>query len=203
MSATAAVAQSPPRTSPRPAITRKYCLKETGVCFNYPAGWQVLGEAYINGVILAPPQKLERALWDEITVALIVLPPGPDEPATSIDQVIETATASLRESGRNPETLERQRRTVGGLPAQMIRVRYHDQDTDRDWVEQLVFIEGPEQEIHSVALKSAPDHAKQMEPAMAGILQSWKLTQAEPPAPEGAAGTPGSGGSAPQVQPPH
>lgn len=166
-----------------PVPSKKYCEPEGGFCFRYSASWQIVGEAYVNGVIVAPQQpQPDRTLWDEITVALVVLPPKSGKDATSIDQVIETAMIGLRESGRNPETLQRQERTVDGQPAQMIKVRYHDNATSRDWIEELVFIAGPDQEIYSVALKSVPEHLKPLEPVLAGILQSWKLGSTAPPA---------------------
>ena len=139
-------------------------------------------EAYVNGVIVAPERRRPATLWDEIAVALVVLPPESGQHATRIDQVIETAMIGLRESGRNPETLQRQERTVDGQPAQMIKVRYHDSATSRDWIEELVFIAGPDQEIYSVALKSVPEHLKPLEPVLAGILQSWKLGSTAAPA---------------------
>jgi hypothetical protein len=194
------------------AATKKYCQPQTRgaasayegakpdnrFCFAYPASWQILGDAYVNGVILAPQQKLDRQLWDAVTVAAIVLPPEPNHLATSINDVIETAMAGLRESGRNPETLQRQQRTVDGKPAQMIKVRYHDQETARDWVEELVFIEGPEQEIYSVALKCAPEHLKSMEPSLAAILRSWKLKEATVPSDATEPAQPGKQSGPPQ-----
>jgi hypothetical protein len=91
-----------------------------------------------------------------------------------VDDVISTAMANMQADGRNPQTLQRQQRTVDGLAAQMIRLRYHD-DENRDWIEELVFIAGPEQEIYSVALKGQPSSIARLEPAFAGILRSWKL----------------------------
>jgi hypothetical protein len=71
---------------------------------------------------------------------------------------------------------------VDHKPAELLKVQYHDKSTDRAWVEELVFIEGPENEIYSVALKSAPDNLKRLEPVFAGVLESWTLPQPEPPA---------------------
>ncbi len=97
----------------------------------------------------------------------------------SIDQVIDTAMTNMKASGRDPATLQRQERTVAGLPAQLIRIRYHDEPSGRDWIEQLVFIEGPDQEIYSVALKAQPGTIARLEPAFDAIVRSWKLEPGE------------------------
>ncbi len=82
-------------------------------------------------------------MWDEITVALILPPAEGDEEPPSLDGVIEQASKSMREGGQSFETLQRQQRTVDHKPAQMLKVRYHEKATDRDWVEEMVFIRGP------------------------------------------------------------
>jgi hypothetical protein len=75
--------------------------------------------------------------------------------------------------------LQRQQRSVAGLPAQMIRIRYHDGPSGRDWIEQLVFIVGPDQEIYSVALKAQPGSIARLEAAFDAIVRSWKLESGE------------------------
>ena len=143
----------------------------------------MLGEVYDgNGVVVAPPQKLDKALWDEITVALIVPPSEGDEEPVSLDVIIEQASKSMREGGQAFETLQRQQRTVDHKPAQMLKVRYHEKATDRDWIEQMVFIQGPDREIYSVALKCAPENLARLEPVFAGVLESWVLPEPGPPA---------------------
>jgi hypothetical protein len=149
-----------------------------GFCVTYPASWSVLGEAFGDGIVVAPQQQSERALWDVVTVATIV-PAAEDQPAPTLDEVIATAMSNLEKDGRNPQTLQRQERTVAGLPGQAIRIRYHD-DEGRDWVEALVFIQGPEQEIYSVGLKAQPADMQRLEPAFDAMVRSWKLQS--PPA---------------------
>jgi hypothetical protein len=90
----------------------------------------------------------------------------------------------MREGGQAFETLQRQQRTVDHNPAQMLKVRYHEKATDRDWVEEIVFIQGPDREIYSVALKCAPENLARLEPVFAGVLDSWVLPEPEPPAGE-------------------
>lgn len=185
----AVAAGQKPSTAPAPAplhkpVPRKrYCQPDGGFCFKYPGSWTMLGEVYDgNGVVVAPPQKLDKALWDEITVALVTPPAEGDEEPVSLDVMIEQASKTVREGGQAFETLQRQQRTVDHKPAQMLKVRYREKATDRDWVEEMVFIQGPDGEIYSVALKCTPENLARLEPVFAGVLESWVLPEPEPPA---------------------
>jgi len=169
---------SPKRASTLAPATKRYCQQGGGFCFSYPANWKMLAQ-YGDGAIVAPQQTLDRELWDEVTVATVVGPPAENQPPLSIDQVIQTAMTNMRADDHDPTTLQRQERTVAGLPGQMIRIRYHDQASGRDWIEQLVFIEGPDQQIYSVALKGQPGTIKRLEPAFEAIVRSWKLESGE------------------------
>jgi hypothetical protein len=167
----------------KPSPRKSYCQPDGGFCFKYPGSWSVLGEVFDgNGVVIAPTQKLDRALWDEITVALILPPSEGDEEQVSLDGLIEQASQSMRQAGQSFETLQRQERTVDHKPAQMLKVRYHEKATDRDWIEQMVFIQGPDGEMYSVALKCSPENLTHLEPAFASVLESWMLPEPEPPA---------------------
>ena len=170
----ASFAQTTRKTSP-PTQTKHFCQPEGGFCFSYPASWSVLGEAFGNDVVIAPPQTGERSLWNVVTVVAIHEPVNPSQGTVSIDQIIETALDNMRAAGHIPATLERQERIVAGLPGQMLRLRYHDDATGRDWVEQLVFAEGPEQEVYSASLKAQPADFEDLQPAFENILRSWKL----------------------------
>ena len=88
----------------------------------------------------------------------------------------------MRESGQSFETLQRQQRTVDGKPAQLVKLHYVEKASGREWIEELVFVEGPDAEIYSVALKCAPPSLARMEPVFSRIVDSWKLPEAEPPA---------------------
>jgi hypothetical protein len=187
LSLTAVAAGQKPSTAPaplhKPVPRKRYCQPDGGFCFKYPSSWTMLGEVYDgNGVVVAPPQKLDKALWDEITVALIVPPSEGDEEPVSLDVIIEQASKSMREGGQAFETLQRQQRTVDHKPAQMLKVRYREKATDRDWVEEMVFIQGPDREIYSVALKCSPENLARLEPVFASVLASWVLPEPEPPA---------------------
>ena len=189
LSLPAVAAGQKPSTAPaplhKPIPRKRYCQPNGGFCFKYPGSWTMLGAVYDgDGVVVAPPQKLDKALWDEITVALITPLSEGDEEAVSLDVMIEQASKSMREGGQAFETLQRQQRTVDHNPAQMLKVRYHEKATDRDWVEEIVFIQGPDREIYSVALKCAPENLARLEPVFAGVLDSWVLPEPEPPAGE-------------------
>lgn len=165
-------------SAPAPSAKR-YCQRDAGFCFSYPATWSVLGEAFGDGVVIAPPQTGERSLWNVVTLVAMPTPFGDGQNAFSVDDAIESAMDNMRAAGHVPTTLERQARTVAGLPGQMIRLRYHDDATARDWVEQLVFAEGPEQEIYSASLKAQPSDFERLRPAFESILRSWKLQTGE------------------------
>jgi hypothetical protein len=192
-----AVAFVPFAIAQRPAPAHKavpgkqYCQPNDGFCFRYPSSWTMLGEVFNgNGVVVAPQQKEDRALWDAITVAMVAPPPEGDEEGPGINGIIEQSSAALREAGQNFVTLQRQQRTIDHKPAQLLKVQYQEKSSGRDWVEELVFIEGPENEIYSVALKCAPQNVTRLEPAFSEILRSWALPAAEPP--EGATEDEGS-----------
>src|ERR1022692_5107172 len=169
----------------RKSVPRKRYCQPGGFCFKYPSSWCVVGDVFHGqGCVVSPPQKLDRALLDEITVALILPPSEGDEEPMTLDSLIEQASKSMREGGQTFETLQRQQRTVDHKPAQMLKVRYREKATDRDWVEEMVFIQGPDREIYSVALKCAPENLARLEPVLAGVLDSWVLSEPEPPAGE-------------------
>jgi len=143
----------------------------------------MLGDVFDgNGVVVAPPQKEDRALWYEITLAMVAPSPEGDEEGPGLNGIIEQAMAAMREAGQNFVTLQRQERTIDHQPAQMLKARYREKATGHDWVEEMIFIQGPENEIYSVALKCAPQDLARLEPVLKGVLESWTLPHPEPPA---------------------
>lgn len=181
----AAAAQIPAKPAPKAATWKEYCHPDYGFCFRYPSSWVSLGPIFDgNGIVVAPPQKQDRALWDEVTVALMIPPPEGDEEPVSIDKAIEKAVASVRESGQNFDTVQRQQRTVDGNPAQVLKLHYVDKASGHEWFEELVFMQGPESEIYSAGLKCAPESLARMEPLFSHIVDSWNL-----PEPQTAPGT--------------
>src|SRR3954467_11457499 len=104
-SAIGALGQSPKPAHPA-APWKRYCQAEGGFCFKYPSSWKMLGDVYAgNGVVVAPVQKDEQALWNEITVAMVAPPKDADQ-ALGLDGVIEQAAAGMREAGQNFQTLQ-------------------------------------------------------------------------------------------------
>src|SRR5271157_2370091 len=78
--AAAVAAQTATKPANKALPWKSYCQPEPGFCFKYPAGWSLLGEVLDgNGVVVAPPQKEDRALWDAITIAMVVPSPQGDE----------------------------------------------------------------------------------------------------------------------------
>lgn len=140
----------------------------------------MLGEVYEgNGVAVAPLQKQERSLWDAVTVALVIPAPQGDEDPVTVGQAIAKAVAAVREGGQSFETLQRQERAVDGKPAELVKVRYTEKPSGQDWIEELVFVEGPDAEIYSLALKCAPSSLVRMEPVFLRIVDSWTLPEVE------------------------
>jgi hypothetical protein len=178
-SADVAAAQTPVH---KPAPWKQFCQPNDGFCFKYPASWTMLGEIFGGqGVVVAPAQKEDRALWDEITLAMVVPAPEGDEEGPGLNGIVEQAMISMREAGQNFVTLQRQERTVDHKPAQMLKAQYHEKATDRDWIEEVVFIEGPDHEVYSVALKCAPQNVARLDPVLKGVLESWTLPEPQPP----------------------
>jgi hypothetical protein len=194
----AAAAQTPTKPAPKAQPLKEYCHPDYGFCFKYPSSWVSLGAIFDgNGIVVAPPQKQDRALWDEVTVALMIPPPEGDEEPMSIDQAIEKAVSSVRESGQNFDTVQRQQRTVDGNPAQVVTLHYVDKSNGHEWIEELVFVEGPESEIYSAGLKCSPESLARMELLFTRIVDTWKL-----PEPESAPGSTNDAAPAGKSQPP-
>ena len=182
----------------KPVAWKSYCQPAGGFCFKYPSFWSVLGEVFDgNGVVVAPPQKEDRALWDAITIAMVVPSPKGDEEPMGLNGVIAQATSGLREGGQNFETLQRQQRTVDHKPAQMLKVHYHEKSNGHDWIEEMIFIEGPDNQIYSVALKCSPQNLARLEPVLSGVLAGWNL-----PAPETSADDTETAPKQPKTTPP-
>ena len=134
-----------------------------------------------HGVTIAPAQKQDREQWDEVTVALVIPAPDEDEDPVSLGEAIAKAVSGVRKSGQSFDTLQRQQRTVDGNPAELVKLHYADKETGREWIEELVFIQGPDAEIYSVALKSSPATLAKMEPPFEKTLDTWKLPKPGPP----------------------
>jgi len=181
-----ALGQSAHSGPAHPAVAwKRYCQPNDGFCFKYPGWWKMLGEVFGgNGVVVAQPQKEEQTLWDEITVAMVAPAPEEGQTGLGLNGVIDQAAEGMRAAGRNFQTLQRQERTVDAKPAQMLKAQYREKSTGREWIEELVFIEGPDGEIYSVALKCVPQNDTKLEPIFAEVVRSWTLPEPQLPAAE-------------------
>lgn len=200
---TTLAAQTATKPAAKPNPWKSYCHPAPSFCFKYPVGWTMLGEVLGgNGVVVAPPQKQERELWDAVTVALVIpSPSGTQEPVT-VGEALAQALAGVRSSGQSFETEQRQQRTVGGMPAEMVKVHYVEQPSGRAWTEELVFIEGPHSEIYSLVLKSATPSMPRMEPLFSRIVDSWNLPNAAEEGGATAEPTPAKKSSVPKASSP-
>lgn len=180
--ATLVAAQAAPKPAAKAVPWKSYCHPKHAFCFKYPATWNMLGEVFDgNGVVVAPQQKQARELWDEVTVALVIPAPEGDEEPVTVAEAIAQAVSSVRKRGQDFETQQRQQRTVNGKPAELLKLHYTEQGNGHEWVEELVFIEGPDSEIYSVALKTAPATLTIMESLFQRMVESWRLPEAVPP----------------------
>ncbi len=174
-------AQKTAKPNSKSPVWKDYCHGRGSFCFKYPASWSLLGEVLGgNGVVVAPPQTGDRENWDEVTVAMVLPPPKGAADAITVDQLIDQAVSDVRASGQSFETLERQRRRVDGKPAQLLKLHYVEKGSSREWIEELIFVEGPDAEIYSVALKCAPSSMVRIEPVFSRLVNSWILPEEEP-----------------------
>ncbi|HME33556.1 MAG TPA: hypothetical protein VKG65_12435 [Terriglobales bacterium] len=182
-SITLAAAQTSSSRPPasKSAAWKRYCQPDGGFCFKYPGSWSVLGAVFDgNSVVIAPAQKQDRSLWDAITVARVVPPPTGDGEPLGLNGLIEQASSGLRQSGQDFQTLQRQERIIDHKPAQMLKVSYHEKSNAHDWIEEMIFIEGPDNEIYFVVLKCSPQNLARLEPVLDGVLAGWTLPTTEP-----------------------
>ncbi len=76
-----------------------------------------------NGVVVAPAQKQERALWDEITVAMVAPAPKATKKALGLDGIIEQAAERhARERARISKPCSGRSAPWTHKPAEMLKV---------------------------------------------------------------------------------
>jgi len=110
----------------------------------------------------------------------VVPPPTGDGEPLGLNGLIEQASSGLRQSGQDFQTLQRQERIIDHKPAQMLKVSYHEKSNAHDWIEEMIFIEGPDNEIYFVVLKCSPQNLARLEPVLDGVLAGWTLPTTEP-----------------------
>ena len=158
-----------------------YCNPDAGFCFDYPKDWEMMGEVFEgDGVVVAPQQDGERTYWNQVTVA--ALPSAEDNPEASdvpadLDETLQHMLDTMKQGTKTFETQQRRSEMVDELPAQFMKVRYLEEGTKgREWVEELTFVQGPDNVIYSIALKSSPETVAQLEPAYRAIVKSFEVT---------------------------
>ncbi|HEU5403500.1 MAG TPA: hypothetical protein VFU86_19255 [Terriglobales bacterium] len=157
---------------------KTYCSEEAEYCISYPPDWDVVGDVMEgNGVVMAPPQNgKEKDLWDDVTVSVTDLPDSEGKVPPSFDDIVSVALNGL--PGKNVETLQRSQLTLHDRDAELIKVRYNDKETNRAWVEEIVFIDD-QLAIYSIALRATPDDVAGLEETFRRIVATWRPSEAE------------------------
>lgn len=169
---------------------KTYCSEEGAYCISYPPDWNVAGDVFEGmGVVVAPPQEgKDKSQWDQVTSSVSYIPEteGQSEPPT-FDEILTVAMKDL--PGKNVRTLQRTELTLQDRPAELVKLQYEDPQTNKTWVEEIVFIDDGDA-IYSTALRAVPEDLEKLEPVFRTIVASWRPSEeapavpAPPPAPK-------------------
>jgi hypothetical protein len=173
----APAAKSPGTKTSATAGWKKYCAPEGDYCVKYPAGWEMLGDtADSGGIVVAPPQSAKPSeKWSSIAAAATDLPPQPaGKERPSFDELIGVVLDSMR-PGVQAQTLERKQMSVEGMPAQVLKLKYDDEN-GQTWIEEIALMDGDEA-IYSIALRCTPDELAKLEPVFKEMVGSWRLVE--------------------------
>ncbi len=162
----------------KPAATRSECVEAAGLCVTVPANWQRLGDIFddLGFVVAEPHPGVVSALWPQINVAAIDVPPEETMPngAPNLDAVVRVL---LMPDGtfRSAETQQRTRLLLNGAEAQVLKVLLYD-DAGNTSQEEVALIDGGEEGfVYTIALRCAPEEYARLEPVFQRILQSWRV----------------------------
>lgn len=134
-----------------------------------------------TGVVMAPPQEgKDKSQWDEVTASVAYLPETEDKDPPTFDEILSVALKDL--PGKNVQTLQRTELTLAKRPAQLVKVRYDDNNSGKTWVEEIVFIDDGDA-IYSTALRSAPEDLEKLEPVFRAIVATWRPSEEAPAVP--------------------
>ncbi len=173
---------------------KTYCSEEAAYCISYPPDWNVVGDVFEgNGVVMAPPQEgKDKSQWDAVTSSVSYIPETEgNEDAPTFDDVLSAAMKDL--PGKNVQTLQRTELTLVKRPAELVKLQYEDSQTNKAWIEEIVFIDDGDA-IYSTALRVVPEDLEKLEPVFRTIVATWRPSEEAPavPAPPAAPKKPAS-----------
>jgi len=165
--------------------SRAECAKAVELCVTVPASWQRLGDIFddLGFVVAEPHEGVDSALWPQLSVAAIDVPPQkPGSAPRSLDELVEIV---LTPDGTftSSETLQRTRLLINGADAEILRVRLHDDANKPEMIEEVALIEGDEEMVYSIALRCAPGDFDRLDPVFQRAAHSWRIKASAPPAP--------------------
>ncbi len=162
---------------------KTYCSEEGAYCISYPPDWNVAGDVFEGmGVVMAPSQEgKDKSQWDQVTSSVSYIPEteGQKEPPT-FDEILTVAMKDL--PGKNVRTLQRTELTLQDRPAELVKLQYEDPQTNKTWVEEIVFIDDGDA-IYSTALRAVPEDLEKLEPVFRTIVASWRPSEEAPAVP--------------------
>ncbi len=165
-------------TAAKKPATRSECVEAAGLCVLVPATWQRLGDIFddLGFVVAEPHAGVDSALWPQVNVAAIDVPPEETTPtgAPSLDAVVRVL---LTPDGtfRTAETQQRTRLLLNGAEAQVLKVLLRD-DAGNTSQEEVALIDGGDEGfVYTIALRCAPEEYARLEPVFQRILQSWRV----------------------------
>jgi hypothetical protein len=184
--AASAPGEKPKISSTAPKVSIKgwktYCSEEGAYCISYPPDWNVVGDVFEGtGIVMAPPQdEKDKAQWDEVTVSVADIPEVKGKEPPTFDEILSVAMNDL--PGKNVQTLQRTELTLAKRPAELIRVQYDDPNTNKTWIEEVVFLDDGDA-IYSMALRAVPEDLEKLEPVFRTIVATWRPSEEAPAVP--------------------
>lgn len=161
---------------PRPWT--RYCLKDAGFCFEYPAKWTNLGTIFGGaGVVVAEPSvRRPRQEWNQITAAALELPePAAGSERPDLDALIGRVLSPP--PGGTIHTTRRRNAFIGGHPAQVVTAEV--QEPGKPAATEVVAFVDADEVIYSMALRCAPAELKRLQPVFDHLLRSWREIPAQ------------------------
>jgi len=163
------------QSAPSTAGWESYCSAEAGFCLKYPTAWKKqAGVLEGGGVVVARPEQGQpEEVWPQITGAATLLPEEPEgKTAPEFGDVLNVMLDGIA-PGVQKQTLQRTQTSAGGLPAELVKIKYTEPGA-RPWIEEGVFIDGDDT-IYSIVLRCQPEQLAALEPMFEQVVRTWKL----------------------------